>query len=180
MSVRMIIPPAALAVSLDAARDHARVNGTAMDGEITDRVEALTAEAEHLTGRAIVNRTYELALPAFPERIEMPAAPVADVTSVKYFDGDGVERTLAPAAYLIDPGGPGFIDPAPGTSWPSTQAGRWNAVTVTVVCGYGPDHTTTPPAFKGFILAKVKEYFAPAGTPESPHLVRALDSLTVY
>lgn len=180
MATRMISPPAEMAVTLEAARDHARANGTARDAEITIAVEALTADAEHLTGRAIINRTYEVTLPAFPCRVRLPAAPVIAVQSVKYFDADGVERTLAPSGYLVDLGGLGFIDPAPGTSWPATQAQRSNAVTVIVECGYGADHTSTPPAFKGYILAKVKECFAPAGTPESPHLVRLLDSLKVY
>lgn len=181
MAVRIIAPPAEMPVSLADARSHARVNGTDMDSDIEVRVRALAAEAEHYTGRVIINRTYRVTLPSFPARIELPASPVAAVSGIEFVGEDGFSNILDPSAYVVDDSSePGYIDPASGVPWPATQADRSNAVTVTVVCGYGDDESTTPAAFKGFILAKVKEYFAPAGTPESPHLIHALDSLVLY
>jgi uncharacterized phiE125 gp8 family phage protein len=180
MTYRLITPPVNMAVTLVAARNAARANGTSLDTEIEAQVRAFTEEAEHKTGRAIINRTYRVTLDSFPEAIQLPASPVASVTSVKYLDLDGVEQTLDPADYIVDSvSEPGYIVPAVDVTWPETLE-RINAVNVVVVCGYGADDTTTPVAFKGYILAKVKEYFAPAGTPESPHLVRLLDSLKVY
>lgn len=180
MTYRLITPPVAMAVSLTAARNAARANGTGLDAEIEVMVRTITEDAEHKTGRAIINRTYRVTLDAFPDAIRLPASPVASITSVKYLDLAGVEQTLDPADYIVDSvSEPGYIVPAPGVTWPSTLE-RINAVNVVCVCGYGADDTTTPPAFKGYLLAKVQEYFAPAGTPESPYLARLLDSLMVH
>lgn len=180
MTSRLITSPAALAVSLADARAAARANGTDQDAEIEIRVRAVTAEAEHITGRSIINRTYEVTLPGFAEQIPLPSSPLAEVVSLKYLDAGGATQTLAASAYVVDLGIlPGFVARAPGTNWPATKD-HPQAVTLTVVCGYGPDETTTPPAFKGYIVAKVREFFAPAGTPESPYLIRGLDGEKVY
>ena len=175
----IVTGPVNTAVSMNGARAAARINGTDQDAELEICVRALTAEAEHMTGRSIINRTFRVTMDAFSGNIELPVAPVQSV-AIKYRDLVGVEQTLDPQDYILDNvSTPCVIVLAPGKAWPSTFA-RINAVTVDVICGYGPDDTTTPAAFKGYILAKVREYFAPAGTPESPHLVRMLDSLKVY
>lgn len=180
MTVRVIVEPVNMAVSLAAARDAARVNGSDLDAELEIHVRALTAEAEHYTGRAIINRTYRVTLDSFPDAIELPASPVASVSSVKYIDEAGAEQTLDPADYIVDDRSePGYIVPGVDLAWPATQA-RVNAVNVEVVCGYGADDTTTPAPFKAYILARLKEIYAAPGTPESPFLMRGLDSLRVY
>jgi uncharacterized phiE125 gp8 family phage protein len=177
MTVRIITPPAALAVSLADARNAARIDGTNSDADIEIEVRAITAEAEHFTGRAIINRPLGVTLDAFPDVIELPP-PLISVTSVKYFDNEGIERTLAPSAYIVDPTSePGRVTPV--DTWPATQD-RIGAVNVVAVCGYGPDDKSVPAAFKGFILAKVREYFAPAGTPVVAGLTDRLQSLKVY
>lgn len=180
MTERLITPPAAMAVSLDAARDAARVDGTDLDVMIEIQVRAITEDAEHLTGRAFIQQTWRVTLDRFPSAIRLPAPPVSAVSSVKYLDADGVEQTLHPDDYTVDAvSEPGFIVPAPGKAWPSTAC-RINAITVDVVCGYGAADATTPASIKAYILAKVQEHFAPAGTPESPYLVCLLDRFKVY
>ena len=180
MTIRVIVEPVNMAVSLADARNAARVNGTDLDNELETNVRALTATAEHYTGRAIINRTYRVTLDEFPDAIELPSTPLVEVTSVKYIDEDGVEQTLDQADYIVDSESePGYIVPGVDLDWPATQI-RVNAVNVVAVCGYGDDHTTTPAPFKAFILARLKEMYAPAGTPESPFLIRGLDNLRVY
>jgi uncharacterized phiE125 gp8 family phage protein len=180
MTTRLIMPPAALAVSMADARIAARANGTDLDSEIEIQVRAITEQAEHCMQRSIINRTYRETLDRFPSAIRLPMPPVVSVTSVKYLDIDGVERTLDPADYIVDSvSEPGYIVPAYGVTWPDTYC-QINAVNVVVVCGYGTSDASTPDAVKGYILAKVWEHFAPAGTPKSEYLDRGLDSLRVY
>lgn len=180
MTLRLISPPTALAVSMADARASARANGNDQDAEIEIRVRALTAEAEHITGRSIINRTYEVTTPGFTGVIPLPSSPLVEVVSLEYLDADGAVQTLSEDAYVVDRSiEPGFVTLAAGATWPATKQSP-DAVTLTVICGYGDDETATPPAFKGYILAKVREYFAPAGTPESPHLIRGLDCLKVH
>lgn len=180
MSLKLITPPAALAVSLDAARTSARVDGEEHDAELRQVVEQYTREAEHETGRAFVEQGYRLTLDAFPAAIRLDKPPILTIVHVKFYDADGVQRTLDPQDYLLDAESePGFVVPAPGRAWPATQA-RVNAVEVVYTCGYGADDAAVPPNAKGYILGKVSEHFAPAGTPKNEFLGKLLDELRLW
>jgi uncharacterized phiE125 gp8 family phage protein len=173
MSERLIAPPAALALSLDAARRAARASGTALDAELTDKVQGITEDAEHITGRAFITQTWELALNGFPDAIRLPHPPVASVVHVKYYDAAGVQQTLDPLDYLVDAKSePGWILPAPGKAWPSTAA-RVDAVEVRYVCGYGPDWASVPAAIRDFIAGMLENHYYP--NPNAEFLSRKLD-----
>jgi uncharacterized phiE125 gp8 family phage protein len=172
----IISKPVQMAVSLDDARTAARLDGTDLDAQLEIDVRAFTREAEHCTGRAIIDQTHRVSLDAFPEAIQLPVSPVRSVV-VQYCDPDGQWQTLDPADYELDnEGSICYVVPAPGKAWPATQA-RINAVRVDALCGYGPDHTTTPDEFKAYILGKVAEKYAGV---EAPYLDRMLWSLKVY
>ena len=180
MSLKLITPPAALAVSLDAARTSARIDGEEADIELRQVIEQHTSEAEHLTGRAFVEQTYRLTLDRFAGAILLENPPIMAVVHVKFYDTDGIQQTLDPQDYILDAENePGYLVPAPGRAWPATQA-RVNAVEVVYTCGYGADDAAVPPSVKGYILGKVSEHFAPAGTPKSEFLHCLLDRLKVY
>jgi uncharacterized phiE125 gp8 family phage protein len=173
MSERLIAPPAALALSLDAARRAARASGTALDAELTDKVQGIAEDAEHATGRAFITQTWELAMAAFPEAIRLPHPPVASVVHVKYYDAAGIQQTLSPQDYLVDAKSePGWILPAPGKTWPPTAA-RANAVEVQYVCGYGPDSTSVPGAIREYIAGMLENHYYP--NPNAEYLCRKLD-----
>ncbi|WP_332848710.1 head-tail connector protein [Massilia sp. S19_KUP03_FR1] len=180
MPHKVITPPATMAVSLAAARTAARVNGTALDDEIKIAVGNATTEAEHYTGRAFINRTYQITLDRFCGDIEIPASPVVSIVNFVYTDGDGAPQELNPADFRFDTTRePGFIVPAFGKAWPAT-GGDIESVKVDVICGYGPDDTKVPDAVKAYVLARVREQYAPPGTPQSPWLLSGLQALKVY
>ena len=180
MSLRLITPPAALAVSLEAARLSARLDGPEDDPQLRQVIAQHTREAEHETSRAFVQQTYRLTLDVFPAAFVLEHPPILAVEHIKFYDTAGVRQTLHPHDYLVDnESEPGYIVPAPGRSWPATQA-RISAVEVQYSCGYGVDDSTVPDEAKGYILGKVIEHFAPAGTPKSEFLDRSLDGLKVY
>ena len=180
MSLRLITLPAALAVSLEAARLSARLDGPEADVELRQVIGQHTREAEHLTGRAFVQQSFRLTLDRFAGAILLEKPPVLSVQYIRFYDPAGVQQTLHPDDYLLDAESePGYVLPAPGHAWPATQA-RVNAVEVVYTCGYGADDTLVPDDTKGYILGKVAEHFAPAGTPKSEFLDRLLDGLKVY
>jgi uncharacterized phiE125 gp8 family phage protein len=180
MSLRLITPPVALAVSLDEARVTARLDGTEADVELIRVIGQHTRDAEHETGRALVQQTYRLTLDEFPAAFVLEYPPILTVEHIKFYDASGVRQTLHPDDYLVDnESEPGEIVPAPGRAWPATQ-GRINAVEVQYSCGYGVDDSTVPDEIKGYILGKVAEHFAPAGTPKSEFLGGLLDRSRVY
>lgn len=180
MAHKIITPPASMAVTLAAARTAARVNGTALDDEIKIAVGNATTEAEHYTGRAFVNRTYRITLDRFAGDIEVPASPIQQVAQLAFVDIDGNPQLLDPADFRFDTARePGYIVPAFGKAWPAV-GGNIESVKVDVICGYGPDETTVPDAVKAYVLARVREQYAPPGTPQSPWLKAGLDALKAY
>lgn len=185
MSTRLIVPPAALAVSIDDARLAARVDvepdcTSALDTEIANAVRTYTVEAETETSRAIIDQTWRVTLDAFPAAIKLDKARLLQVEHVKYYDTTGVQKTLDPQDYQVDAESePGYIVPAPGRAWPATVQ-RINAIEVQYRAGYGEDHTLVPAGVKGFILARVAEHFETGGQPKNEYVKRLLWSEVVY
>jgi uncharacterized phiE125 gp8 family phage protein len=180
MTTRLITPPAALAVSLEAARASAKLDGTDSDAELQQAIRTYSDEAEHETGRALITQTWRVTLDEFPRAIRLPNAPLASVVHVKFYDATGQQQTLAPQDYQVDiVSEPGYIVPAPGKSWPATAA-RINAVEVQYIAGYGADHTSVPDAIKGYILAKVTAQFDQTGNASTEFLPRLLDRHRIY
>lgn len=111
--------------------------------------------AEQATGRALVTQTWELLLDAFPGGdISLGLMPVQSVSSVKYYDLDGVLQTVDAADYSLDADAlPGWVRLGYNKSWPSTQ-GIKNAVIVRFVAGYGAA-ADVPQAIKQWMLLNI-------------------------
>lgn len=120
------------------------------DALIDELIAATRIEIEAAVKRSLINTTWELRLDAFPDGgvIELPRPPLQSVTSVKYYDTEGVLTTLATTEYSVDaPAGPfavpGRVLLGYAKSWPATR-GIPNAVTVRFVAGYGATAATVP------------------------------------
>jgi uncharacterized phiE125 gp8 family phage protein len=115
----------------DLMREHIRAG--------VDLVEAETRQA-------LFTSTYCLYLDAWPDgrSIALPRPPLQSVASVKYLV-DGVEQTLAPAAYTVDPAGSmaGRVTLNPNESWPTADE-RAASVRVTFTAGYGTECESLP------------------------------------
>jgi uncharacterized phiE125 gp8 family phage protein len=186
MSTRLIVPPAALAVSMEAARLMVRVdvdeNGkSALDVEIEQAIRTYTTEAEGEINRAIIEQTWRVKLDSFPDAIQLQNPPILAVEHVKFRDSSsGDWQQLDPQDYEVDDDSePGYVVPAPGRTWP-LAARRILAVEVLYRCGYGPDHTSVPDGIKGFILARVQEHFETNGQPKNEYVKRLLWPYKVY
>ena len=82
------------------------MSGSHPDDAIIDAlITGARQHAEHYTKRALAQQTVEAALDAFPDsdddRIDLPRAPVASITSVKYTDTSGTEQTISGSAYAL-------------------------------------------------------------------------------
>lgn len=116
MNKLLITPPAALAVSIKAARRAARTKSTALDDEMKDKIKGITEEVEHKLGRALITQTWSVTLDAFPiGAIRLPMARLASADHVQFYDVAGVLQTLDPQDFQVDTKSePGFVLPAPG------------------------------------------------------------------
>jgi len=157
MSLKLITPASELAVSLAEAKLHLRVTASAEDALIEALIVAATEMAEQATnGTAIMPQTWELTLDAFPPSFKLEVTPVASISSIKYFDADGVQQTLDSALYTLDAArdqAPAYVVPAYGTSWPATR-NQVNAVTLQFVAGYA-NAAAVPDSIKAWIKLQV-------------------------
>lgn len=156
MTLRIHTPPAAEPVTVDEIKLAGRITGTALDARITSLIPAARRLAESLTGRALILQTWECVLDAFPENdLRIGMLPIQSVTSVKYFDPDGVLQTMDPGDYVLDVDTlPGWLLPAYGVSWPATRC-QAQAVTVRFVAGYGNTGADVPAELKEWITVQV-------------------------
>ncbi len=150
-------------------RPEMRVSGAADDGVILDLIEAAALAYEHHTGNVLCRSAWDLVLDAFPAEdgaIETPA-PLASVTSVKYFDAAGAEQTLAAAACVVDGSSPiaGRIGSAYGYDWPETCA-RIGAVTVRASLGYA-NQASIPAAVRQGLMLKIQELYYGTDTSDA-------------
>lgn len=107
-------------------------------------------------GRALRPQTWELRLAAFPSgEIKLPYPPVTEVTSVKYDDSAGVEKTLVKDTdyriFGLDDFHGTRIAPVYNGSWPSARYDT-EAVRIRFKSGYA---TGTPDTLPGAIKAAI-------------------------
>lgn len=112
--------PASEPVTLVEAKLHLRIDHTFEDAYITQLIQEAREFAEGLTGRRFITQTLLFKMDYFSDwEIVLPeAVPLASVTSVKYYDTDGVLQTLSTDAYRVNLSRHS-IEPAYGYSWPS-------------------------------------------------------------
>lgn len=145
MSYVVVTAPVAEPLSVAEFKLAARVTNTAEDTLISDIIiPAARRRYETDTRRQVVTATYDYFLDDFTTAkkgdgscIEIPKPPLASITSVKYFDTDGVEQTFDSSKYLVSSGKvPGVIAPVSGEQWPETQSTRpLERVTIRFVAG---------------------------------------------
>jgi uncharacterized phiE125 gp8 family phage protein len=130
------------ALTLSDAKAHLRITDNASDLVVAQYIAAATEEAEQYMGRGLITQTWKLVLDWFPNEVQLPmAAPLQSVTSVKYYDEDGTQQTLATSYYDTDTvSRPGKVVLKPAQSWPSVQAERRNGrVEIIYVVGFTSD-----------------------------------------
>lgn len=96
------------------------------DGIVASYIKAARAAAEKYLGRGLLTQTITLNLSDFVPVLSLPmAAPLQSVTTVKYYDTDGTQQTLASSYYTVDTiGHPGRLALASGQSWPAVDGDR--------------------------------------------------------
>lgn len=178
MSTRLVIPAAAEPVSLAEAKLQCRVDDTAADTLLAIYIAAArTACENHCPLNAakmsrLIAQTWDQVLDGFPAGdapIRCAEPPLRAVSSITYVDAAGVTQTLDPSAYVVDAAtGPGWVLPAAGTSWPTTD-GNTNSVTMRFTCGLAADAAGVPADIKAWLLLQVRRSFDQADEPPSRH-----------
>lgn len=158
MSLRLVTPASALAVSLAEAKAQLRLDTSDEDTLITSMITAATETAEQITGRAIMPQTWELSLDAFPAVIELTRVPVSSVTSVTYVDTACATQTLVGTRLRnVDDYASALIVPAYNLEWPETLDDV-DVVKVRFTAGYA-NAAAVPEPIKSWIKLTVASMY---------------------
>jgi len=175
-----IAAPAETPVSLAEAKAHLRVDSSEDDTLIGGLLASATAyfDGPNGIGLALCTQTWEVRLDVFPcGPICIPIGPVASITSLKYFDPDGVEQTWAGSNYESDLTAPARVRPLAGGAWPAIRD-KLAAVTLRFVVGQSA--ADVPADLKAAVLLVIghlyanREAVAPAAMSELPMAVQSI------
>lgn len=139
-NLSVVDPPSEEPVTLAEVKAFARIDVTSEDALIQTLIKSARRTAENIQRRALVTQTLRINRDGFPsaKEILLPRPPLQSVSSIEYKDVDGSTQTMPADDYQVDAvSEPGRIWLAPDASWPATQAGRQNAVSITFIAGYG-------------------------------------------
>lgn len=138
MSWGVLTPSAYEPVTVQEAKDHCRISGSADDTLVAALILAAREYVEAEAWRTLMPSVQALTLDAWPGSgaIELPRPPLQAVTSVVYTDSLGAAHTLAPASYVADAAPtPGRIRLKTGSAWPADILKESGGIVITYVAG---------------------------------------------
>lgn len=149
------VAPASEPLTLAEAKLQCRVDGSDEDSLLSDLISAARVFTEAYCGTAIGSQTVVLRCSSFCDFIDLPIAPIASITEIKYLDSAGTEQTLSTDVYEgvligLEP----TIRLKINQSWPSVRDAS-DAIRVTVVAGY----SEVPAAVKHAMLLMIGNWF---------------------
>lgn len=145
-SVRTVAP-AQVSVSLADAKEHCRVDDNDSDDYITDLIQAAASRLDGcsgILGRCLITQTWQMTYDAFSSDLKLPF-PVQSISSLKYYDQNNDEQTVATSDYeLVKIGSQNFIRFISTYQFPTLYDYRTDRVSVLAVAGYGSNATDVP------------------------------------
>lgn len=166
MALSLVTGPSVEPLTLVETKRHLKIDIGDDDALVQGLIAAARERAEGVTGRQLIQATWDLRLDAFPceYEIQVPKPPLISVTYLKYTDTAGTLQTWASTNYDVDaPAGPfaarGRLRPTYATNWPTSRTDTMNAVVVRVLAGYGAVAVSVPMAIRQAMLLMIAAWF---------------------
>lgn len=156
----IITDPTEEAIDIDDAKGFLGIEGDEDDTRINGLIKSARQEFETWCDRALISSTWDMYLDAFPcHDIRIPG--LVSVTSIKYLDTSGTEKTLSASYYRVTAagrdGGIGRIQLRYGYSWPLVYS-EDDVVTIRYVAGWS-DADEVPELIKDGLRACIAERY---------------------
>lgn len=157
--LKLITAPTVEPVTLTEVKEQAVIGVTTDDTLLTRLISVARAEAEGITKRSLAPTTWEVVLDTWPRwEIRLPRGPVTAVSSVKYYDEDGVEQTLSTSIYEADLDSlVARVQPRDGEEWPDVDV-MANAIRIRYTAGWSA--AACPVEIKQWIMVRVASLYA--------------------
>jgi uncharacterized phiE125 gp8 family phage protein len=142
-SAALITAPAIEPITLEEAQTHLKVNGE--DDYLTSLIITARMMVERYLNRSLLLQTWKAYASCWHVKMCLPYPPLLSVTSVKYYDVDGVLRTLTVnTEYWVNTADqPGNVQTVYDFSPPELQYGRPNSIEIEYTAGYRATGTDT-------------------------------------
>lgn len=128
-------PPTSEPVTVADANHHLKVTGE--DTYVESLIITARMMVERYLNRSLITQTWTAYSDCWGEGLCLPYPPLISVTHVKYYDLDGVLRTLSSSNYWVNTfSQPGDVKFVYGFTPPELQYGRPNSIEVEYVAGY--------------------------------------------
>lgn len=155
MGLTLITPATDYPVTLAEAKAQCRVDSSDEDALLNGLIAAATNHVEEYLGRALMTQTWRLTSDEFSDSMLLRRGPVQSVTSLKYYDIDGVLQTVSTDDYTPDLShDPQWIVKNTNATWPATLDAI-DVVQITFVSGYA----ILPAAIKQAVLLLIGQWF---------------------
>lgn len=104
---------------------------------LNEKIAEATVFFEQRTARQLMPATWLQTFDCWDDELKIDLQPASSITTIKYYDVDGVLQTVSSSEYWFDARSrPPRIVFKPDFSWPNLELGRPAAVEVTFVAGY--------------------------------------------
>jgi uncharacterized phiE125 gp8 family phage protein len=187
--LRRTVKPVVLPVTLAQAKADLREERDIEDALIESLIMAATdfMEAPNgAIGKAFITQTWQLSVPC-PDRlgrIELPITPAQSIESINYFDGAGVQQSVAVSDFnFYGEEDWAYLTPKTGKAWPAL-ADQLDAITITYRAGFGDSDSGIPASIGRAIRMLVVHWFENKGVAivgtsvsELPMAVKSLVSI---
>jgi uncharacterized phiE125 gp8 family phage protein len=157
MAKTLIVPPAALPVTLAEVKAHLRVDTDDENDYLTELARAATAHAEQVSGKALITQTWRVYLDDWPHEpwIELPLAPVQTISSITVYGEDGAAGLVPAEQWQLDK----ISDPARLAFFEVASPGqKINGIEIELVAGFGDTGADVPDPFRRAILVLVAHW----------------------
>ena len=163
-------------ITVSEAKAHLRVDTTDDDSYITNLIKVARQSAEISLRRSLgVNQVYQVAYKTYPtvqRKLRIPNPPFISATSLKYFDLDNVEQTVASDKLVIDSTGDtnAFVAIKSSGLFNSISFEKVAPVVFTYTAGYSDVADIPQPIIQGMYLLlshyyDTREPISYTGTP---------------
>jgi uncharacterized phiE125 gp8 family phage protein len=135
-SAVLITAPAIEPITLEEAQTHLKVDGE--DDYLTSLIITARTMVERYLNRSLILQTWKAYSHCWDRKLCLPYPPLLAVTSVKYYNLDGVLTTLTPTTdYWVNTADqPGNVQMVYDFTAPELQYGRPNSIEVEYTAGY--------------------------------------------
>ena len=175
--LELLTPPVLLPVPLALAKTFLRVDQDSEDDLITDLIGAAVERIETQLSRALITRTYRLAVPPdLGPLVPIKPVPVAAVTQVKLVDDEDNSALIPPSEYALDlRKEPAQLRLRNGSF--ATYLASACEVQITFTAGYGDAPADIPLPLRQAILLLTAQSYEHRDQPDHPALPMMADAL---